>query len=153
MKSIIAIATIGALALGLASQANAASLYKLSPIGKFTASGATTLSGPAGTLSCTSTFSGTVNKYVTGFSAVGDAGCSSLVATLPWPAQAINATTIAFKKVTVGIPGFFTCGGLTQKTNVTDDANGLVGFNTSLNGGCTTSGSVQTLPKVLIVHK
>ena len=155
MKSIIAIVTVGALSMGLATQANAA--WKLSPSGNFSATGATVLSGPAGTLNCTSTFSGKVSAtgagLVTHFSAVGDPGCSSLVATLPWPTTAVSATQIKFHNVTVGIPGFFTCGTSPAPTPGWDDASGLFGFNTSLANRCTTSGSVQSTPHILIVRK
>lgn len=157
MKTIIALAAIGTMSLGLASQAQAASLYKLSPSGNFTAKGATVLNGPGGTLNCTATFGGRVSATgggsVTSFTAVGDPGCSALVATnLPWVAQAVNATQIAFRHVTVGIPGLFTCGSSSQTTKVTDSA-GAVAFNTSLSGNCTTSGTVVTSPTVLIVHR
>jgi hypothetical protein len=154
MKSIIAIVTVGALSMGLASEAQA-SLYKLSPVGNFTASGSTVLSAGSTTINCVSTFSGKITATgagaVTHFSAVGDPLCSAIVATLPWPAVALTATTIEFKKVTVGIPGVVTCGGPTQVFKSTDNA-GTVSWNAAL-GICSTSGTVVTTPSVLIVHK
>ncbi len=152
MKSIIAIAAIAA--LGLAGQASAFSLSPTST--KFTASGPTSLTANGVTLACTSTFTGkttsTGTGKVTGFSATGQAGCTSIVGSnFPWKAKAISATDIKFTGVQVGIPGFgINCG---PGTVVAQDNNtGAVTFNATLNpGNCQVSGTVQSVPAITIV--
>ncbi|MBA3810912.1 MAG: activator of alkane oxidation [Caulobacteraceae bacterium] len=152
MKSIVAIAAIAA--LGLAGQASA---FSLSPKNtNFTASGPTSLTANGITLACTSTFTGKTNKKgtgkITGFSAVGQPGCTSVVGSnFPWNAKATSATNIKFTNVQVGIPSFgINCGPGT--VNSTDNASGQVTFNATLNpGNCQVSGTVQSSPAITIV--
>jgi hypothetical protein len=152
MKSIIAIVALGATTLGFATQADA---FKLSPPStSFTASGPTSLSAGGATLACTSTFTGHTTAAgvgkITGFSASGQAGCSSIVATLPWTAKAVTATAIVFSRVAVAIPGLVTCGPGRVRSH--DNASGAVTFNATLNpGNCTVSGTVQSSPVITIV--
>ena len=153
MKSIIAIAALSVATLGFVTQADA---FKLSPAStKFVASGPTTLSQGTSTLHCTSTFKGkttaTGKGKITGFSAVGDPGCSLITATLPWTAKATSATNIKFSNVAVAITALgISCGPGT--VNATDNASGQVTFNATLNpGGCMVSGTVQSMPAITIV--
>ena len=152
MKSVIAITVLSAATLGLATQASA---YKFSPPSThFTATGPTSLTANGVTLNCTSTFTGSTDAAgrgkVTGFSASGIAGCSSVTATLPWPAKAVNAKTGKFTNVQVAVPGLVTCGPGSVKAK--DNASGQITFDATLDpGNCHVSGTVQSSPPVTIV--
>ncbi len=154
MKSIIAIAALSVATFGLATEASA---FKFSPPStSFTASGPTSLTANGITLACTSTFTGSTNARgkgkVTGFSASGGLGCTSVVGSnFPWKAKAISATTAKFTGVQVGIPGLgINCG--PGSVTATDNGSGAITFNATLNpGNCMVSGTVQTTPPVTIV--
>lgn len=156
MRSLTALATIALVSFGFASGASA-SKFKLSPAStKFTATGATTLVKGGVTVPCTANFKGATNAMgvgkVTAATFTGSALCTSITAgSLPWKAQAINATTANILLVVVNSP-LGTCGPGTVP--VTDNASGQLGFNSTLNpGACGVSGTLQTSPVITIVHK
>lgn len=155
MKSIIVITAMAAATLTLATQADARG-FKLSPRStSFTASGPTSLTANGITLACTSTFTGATDSKgkgsITGFSATGQTGCTSVVGSnFPWTAKAMSSTTIRFSNVQVGIPTVgINCG--PGNITATDNASGSVHFNATLNpGACMVSGTVQSSPAITI---
>lgn len=153
MKTMIALTALTAATVALAGQADA---FKLSPAGKWTATGPTNLTANGSSISCTSNFGGTISSKgagkVTSFSATGsNPACSLVQATLPWKAKAISATQIKFSNVAVGIPAAgISCG--PGSIVATDNGSGAITFNSTLNpGNCQVSGTVQSTPPVVIV--
>jgi hypothetical protein len=151
MKTLIAAAAIGAVAIAQASPAFA---FKFSPAStKFTAAGhVTILQGIP--WPCTVKFHGGVNSVgkfrINSATFTGTTFCASVVPmNLPWVGTAKTATSFTITGMEFTSEDG-TCG--PGAITGSDNATGQFSYNTTLNpGGCGITGNQQTTPVVTIV--
>jgi hypothetical protein len=149
-------ATAIAAVLGVTSTASAADLYAFTPAQTaFSATGQGTVSGTAGSYTCSINMTGATQKTVakiTGVTFSGAPGCENVMAVdLPWKVRAVSYSNIQITHAAIMYPGLGRCGPNQVKGALSQGSLTIMDNLPSPLGVCSINVSLTTTPAISIV--
>ena len=151
-------AAAAAAILSIGATAHASDHYKLNPAqSSFTASGQGTVTGTAGTYTCSVTMTGSTGNaqgMITGLTFSGAPGCENVMPMgLPWKVRPYSMRKLLISHLSLSYAGLGRCGPNEVKANLSQGTLSIQDHLPSKTGVCDINASLTSSPPLSITTK